>query len=348
MTDIFAGFEEVQDMPQGAVVLAYGVNVIRIDAEVTTPRTETVGGLMEQYRSKIGIPADAVIFIDGVKVGAADRIPASASRIEIVKPAGEKGSNTPIIPLEDEAACTVEVYARIAVKVVRRWIEEIGSMSAALLDIVTLPEGAVVNRDGETAIVALAKTETVAERSILRQTAAIRRRLPFSLNEAWVAWPGHEETLVNDEPTSECRQLEAGDRLTIVVAGGEEEVPFDEWASQMHAQANWQWNEAMEAEHEAIRRRQAELEAMSFLSVRAAAKAAGIPASGVGRTREVLVEAILAAMFATADRQSWIGAWLEKHAPEAIGWEPTAPDEWDDDEGEEPESAAPSSGNSRW
>lgn len=345
MNDIFAGFEEVQDLPEGVVVLAYGVNVIRIDAEVTTPRTETVDELVAQYREKLDLPANAVVFIDGQKVNGSAVIPANAARIEIVKPAGEKGSDAPIIPLEDEASCTIEVYVRIAMKVIRRTIEEIGRMSAALLEVVELPETAIVDRDGEDAIISLARTETVAERTALRQTASIRRRLPQTINEIWAAWPGHAETFLNDEEVDGCTELGAGDRLTLIVTGGEEEVSFDDWAAEMHAQAASAYHTAaMAADQLAFERRRA-LEAISFLALRSAAKAARVVAWGLGRTKDVLVEEILAAEFATANRQAWIEGWLSSHAPEAIGWE--APEEGDWDEEDEESIPAPSS-DSRW
>jgi|GEM_PF-4758732 len=353
MSNIFDGFEAVSDLPADAVVLAYGVNVIRIDAEVHAPRTETVGGLIEQYRSKLSLPSDCVVFIDGVKVGNGAAIPVGACRIEVIKPAGEKGceNSTPIIPLDGEDACTIEVYARTAVRIVRNWVEEVGRMAASLLPVVTLPETAIVNRDGEEVIVSLAQTEAIVNRSVLCQVASIRRRLPYTLSEAWASWPAIE-SLLNDEQMDEGCQLEAGDRLTIVVAGGEEQVDFEVWASQMHAQANSAYDLAMAAEYEVYARRQAELEGTSFLALRSIAKAAGIAAVGAGRTRAVLTEAVLTAEFATGDRQAWVAGWLQSHAPEAAGWTP-APEEgddnyWDGEKDEESDSAAPSNGNSRW
>ena len=75
--DIFTDFDDfdIPD-PDGGTELVYGVNVIQVEACVRTSETaETVGAMVEKYREQLGIPTDAVVFIDGEKMEAYDAIP---------------------------------------------------------------------------------------------------------------------------------------------------------------------------------------------------------------------------------------------------------------------------------
>jgi len=290
-TSIFEGFEAVEELDgNNAVQLVYGVNVLRVDAEVKASRTGTVGQMVAAYREQLGLPQNVVVFVDGVKLESSATIPADARRIDVVKPAGEKGSSDlPIIPLTDEEAIVVELYARDITFVWETRIEELGTMSDALLDVIALPAGvevigALTEEEGQVVIGRLHR-ERVAEHVTMRQLAHARRRPPLSLNDLWSGASQEVlETLINEEVVSDCCDLAAGWEVVLVVDGQHVAVDLEDWTAHMQAQARAAYQDAIWAQDLAMSARQAELEAMGFFAIRKVGKEAGIRVAGLGRT----------------------------------------------------------------
>jgi len=160
--DMFKGFETIDGVDNDAVQLVYGVNVIRVDATATVARTATIGELVEDYRERLALPADAVVFVDGVQMRLDDDLPADCRRVEVVKPAGVKGAGD--IPLTADDAARVEVVRRDQIVVVAGRTTEYVEIGAAtrradgtvtLNDVVGGADEAYVNGGGDWACRAL-------------------------------------------------------------------------------------------------------------------------------------------------------------------------------------------------
>lgn len=321
---IFAGFEEFESEVSGTQIV-YGVNVIRVDAEVTADaESGTVAELVERYRTVLNLPKDVVVFVDGVRFTPEAVIPPEARRIEIVRPAGRKGGlcleQTPKIELADEDACYITIARRD--KVEYKATEEVGEMSESLIPEVDLGNLFViaVSPDGTATI---GKTVTRVTRHPLRTEASVRRRAgELTINDILMAiGESPVEVQLNGEelPDGRCRVLEPGDELVIILPGETRQESFETWAAEMRAAARAAYDEACADREAAVETRKAQLEEMSWWDLRVLGRIRGVKLSGLGRTADAIRADILKAEFPELPpEEEFVATWLVEHAPEAL------------------------------
>lgn len=288
---IFEGFESFQEVTDGLQVV-YGVNILRVDAEMKTQNPGTVGELIECFGAQMGIPTNARIFIDGRQASMNDRIPGDAKRIEIVKASGEKGNGQlTVIPLAAADAVAIEVIARDTEVAIGERIEKVGTMSANLLGLVTLPGGVeVIAESGAEVVLGRRHREVVETRHSYRQLAVIRRRAPVSM----------EEALAGLNPIETRGSLAAGQKFQVIISGETRKITVaapaptapQSPAQQLPSPENVDSDEEFD---ESEPDRAAELAAMPFRELIELAKSLGIKATGRGRNRKAVEADILAA-----------------------------------------------------
>lgn len=281
-SSVFAGFEEVAEM-QGGTQLVYGVNVLQIEAEVQTQTQGlTVSELVERYRKALNLPADVVVFVDGVKYDMGATVPPAAERIEIVKPAGVKGSDfseTLTIPLMDEDSAEIVIAAEDTVLCQVAQAHPRGKMEFSLLDRVDLRGMEVLSVSRRYAVVGYRDMNLRATRKHLRPVARISRRVvggvakTKSLDGAIVAKVLDALRMeFNEEPSA--RVLHAGDILRVVVGG-----------------------ERITVDCTAIARRAAEIAELGWTRLRLLGAKRGVKVAGKGRTSDAIRSDLLRAEF---------------------------------------------------
>jgi len=320
--DIFAGFEEFE--VEGGTTLVYGVNVLRVDAEVKAdPGEICVQELVAQYREILGLPAEVVVFVDGQKYAPSDRIPAAARRIELVKPAGTKGATcleqTEKIPLSDKDAVTIVIARRDTVAY--QATEEVGTMSESLISQVDLGEDLFVIAVAAGGTAAIGRMVTRAVRHPLRVEATARRRAgELSINDVLMALAETPvEVQLNGTPQPEgfCTELQPGDELIIVLSGETRQESFASWAAEMRAAARGAYWAAEIDRDSAVETRRAQLEEMSWWDLRVLGRIRGVKLAGLGRTADAIRADILQAEFPELpSEEEFVAAWLAEHAPE--------------------------------
>lgn len=327
MANEFAGFE-VFEGPEDGTQIVYGVNVLRVDAEVEAdPAGLCVEQLVERYREMLGLPAAVTVFVDGVKFAPSDTIPEAARRIELVKPSGVKGvclDQIEKIELADEDAVRVAVVRRDTIEY--QATEEMGVMSANLIPRVDLGDLFVITADAE-GEAKVGRMITKATRCEDRAEAVMIRRADSSLtiNDVLSGMSDRPvEIRLDGEvlPDGRCQPLEAGDELIVVLPGETSQEPYERWAW-------WMWDNAVGAywsakiEHEtAVAYRAEELVQMNWARIRVVGAHAGVKLAGLGRTRETIESDILESEFEEfPSRDDFIRSWLVAEAPEALDYD---------------------------
>jgi hypothetical protein len=325
---IFAGFESSEDETSSGTQLVYGVNVLRVEAEASvTPSGKTAAELVAQYREVLGLPTEVAVFVDGVKWESDRQVPATAQRIEIIKPAGKKGAvyldQLPQIGLADEDAVLIQIYRADTLRYEELHEEPKGQISASLLGLIGLNGYEVLGRDGDSITIGARSMETKHTRRVLRLEAQTRRRagelwindIRAGLKERPVAIFYNGEQIGN----TVCELLVPGDKLVVILTGREVAAEYSVWLEEMRDHAHEAYVQAVvEREHQ-LAEFSAELERSGFVALRKFASEKGLNAWGKGRTGPVLRTELLAQEFPELpDEETFVSAWLNEHAPDAL------------------------------
>jgi hypothetical protein len=337
-TTPFADFEAVALLPADAAEIVYGVNVLQIEASVRTIETGTVAELVEKYRAQLGLPNDVVVFVDGVKLGAADSIPADARRIEIVKPSGEKGaqllSATPKIPLDRKDAILIRILRLDTVNYTAARTELYGAMSEDLALYVTLKDGAeAIEREGGQIYIGRRITETKATRFFVSEFAQEWRRVQggvalvdkLSIKKVRASYPTALEFHLNfaicpPNLHNIYPDLNAGDVFDVVISGETRTADFGEWVKAQRELAESRYhNDFLIKRHNKRAYRIQDLEKMSWIKLRLTAAKAGVKVAGLGRTAKKIIDDLIAVEFPEPIGEAeFIASWLKENAPEVL------------------------------
>lgn len=322
--DVFLEFEQFEQVEDGTTIV-YGVNVLRVDAEVEAdPSGMCVQQLVEKYREMLALPQDVVVFVDGEKYAPSDYIPAAARRIEILKPAGTKGT-TDRIELEPEDAAKIIIVRQDTIEYVAMVLD--GAMSEDLLPFADFDGGREVLRvEGGQAYIG--HPETKATRTEFRTEAKMTRRTGsgLTINDIISALSArYERSLVemrlNGEalPDGTCQELAAGDELAIVLSGETRDESFEGWAAEQRNQAGWAHYAEGYDRDASIPARAEELVALNWAQLRILGAKHGVKLAGKGRNADAIRADILAAEFPELPPEDeFVSAWLATNAPEAL------------------------------
>ena len=319
--DAFSGFERFDgfDGPEDGTKIVYGVNVLRVDATVTAdPGGMCVQQLVEHYRQVFDLPAEVVVFVDGVKLSS-DTIPAGAGRVEIVKPAGRKQR----IDLADEDAFRVLVVRQDTVEYTTEVVD--GEVPAALVTyITTLAAGRRL--DGARVV----HTEIRATRAKTRVEAEMTRRRAggLTINDmlAGLKETPVEVCLNGKKLDGHCQTPEAGDNLVVILPGETRQESFGKWAADQRQEAFGAYWAAEIERDAAIEVRLQDLMAMNWAELKVLGTRLGVKVAGLGRTADAIQADILLEEFPELPSE-FVEKWLTENAPEAVG-----DDGWDEDE----------------
>lgn len=323
MGSIFDDFDSVE-LPEGSREIVYGVNVLQEQARVATVETGTVAELVKKYRQQLGLPAEVVVFVDGVKLSSCDTIPSDAHRIELIKPAGTKGADIPFA--QSDAVKIVIAREDTAELVVRHPIQE-GKISLSLENMLPEMGMEILSRGRNYLTIGYFETEVKVTRSNLRPIATMVRRLQggFSENSELTlntVIAGESESPLrielNGETFTGCRELVAGETLVIVLPGEASQEDFEAWAADQRQNADGAVISAHIDRDDAIEKRMAKLMAMNWAELRIAAAKLDVKAAGAGRTADAVRADILLKEFPEVDEAKVYNAYLAEFAPELL------------------------------
>lgn len=332
--DPFVDFEAVTDLPPDATELVFGVNVFQVEAEVkASPQGMTTEGLVAKYLAGLNLPADVVVYVDGKRHAMTDAVPATAKRVELIKPSGEKGaslSTTPTIALEDKDSVRIRVLRRDTVHYTTIVEEFLGEMDRVLLTHVEL-KGLEVLTWGNTLVrVGRRSTVTKVTRNGYAVVSDIRRRAtggvaqtrPLSINDLRGEYSDAVEFRLNGEKCADgyYRDLAAGDVIEVYLTGETRTDDFESWKAWVTLLATMAYTAVSDQHHKEFTARRTELQAEPWVSIRTLAKNTwAIVTGGRGRTKEALIEEILEKEFPEIPAEDeFVKAWLAEHAPEVL------------------------------